>query len=32
LLHATQAALTGGIAPDPVPFDPDAYFEWLLGA
>jgi Glycosyl transferases group 1 len=32
LLHATQAALVGGIAPDPVPFDPDAYFEWLLGA
>jgi glycosyltransferase involved in cell wall biosynthesis len=32
LRHAIKAALEGGIAPDPVPFDPDAYFDWLLGA
>ena len=32
LLHATQTALAGGIASDPEPFDPTAYFEWLLGA
>jgi glycosyltransferase involved in cell wall biosynthesis len=32
LLHATQKALAGDITPAPAPFDPDAYFEWLLGA
>ncbi|MCW2895532.1 MAG: hypothetical protein JWO75_5021 [Actinomycetia bacterium] len=31
LRHATQMALAGRIAPDPAPFDPGAYFEWLLG-
>lgn len=28
---AIKRALEGGIAPDPEPFDPDAYFDWLLG-
>lgn len=32
LRHAVQAALTVGVAPDPAPFDPDRYFEWLLGS
>ncbi|HEX3957199.1 MAG TPA: glycosyltransferase [Trebonia sp.] len=32
LLHATEAALAADIAPDPAPFDPDAYFDWMLGA
>jgi hypothetical protein len=32
LLYATKTALTGGIIPDPEPFDPNAYFEWLLRA
>jgi glycosyltransferase involved in cell wall biosynthesis len=32
LLHATETALGGGIIPDPAPFDPCAYFEWLLGS
>ena len=31
LLHAIKMALEGGIAPDPEPFNPDSYFEWLLG-
>jgi glycosyltransferase involved in cell wall biosynthesis len=31
LLHATRAALTAQVRPDPAPFDPDAYFDWLLG-
>jgi Glycosyl transferases group 1 len=31
LRHAVQAALTADVAPDPEPFDPDRYFEWLLG-
>ena len=30
LQHAIQAALTREIRPDPAPFDPDAYFDWLL--
>lgn len=30
LLHATQAALAGAVDPDPAPFDPAAYFDWLL--
>jgi hypothetical protein len=29
---ATQQALSADVAPDPGPFDPDAYFNWLLGA
>lgn len=31
LRSATMAALTSEIMPDPAPFDPDAYFDWLLG-
>jgi len=31
LLHATEAALAGRVDPDPSPFDPDAYFDWMLG-
>jgi hypothetical protein len=31
LRHATEAALTARVAPDPGPFDPDAYFDWMLG-
>jgi hypothetical protein len=31
LLHATRVALAATIAPDPAPFDPDAYFDWMLG-
>jgi hypothetical protein len=31
LLHAIKTAREGGIAPDPGPFDPGSYFEWLLG-
>jgi glycosyltransferase involved in cell wall biosynthesis len=31
LRQATELALTPGIKPDPAPFDPDAYFSWLLG-
>jgi glycosyltransferase involved in cell wall biosynthesis len=31
LRQATALALTTEIAPDPMPFDPDAYFGWLLG-
>jgi glycosyltransferase involved in cell wall biosynthesis len=29
---AVKRALAAEIAPDPAPFDPDAYFHWLLGA
>ena len=32
LRDATQRALTTKIAPDPAPFEPDAYFNWLLGS
>ena len=32
LCHATELALTTACAPDPGPFDPDAYFTWLLRA
>jgi hypothetical protein len=32
LRQATEAAMTALIAPDPEPFDPDAYFDWLLGS
>lgn len=31
LEHAVKLALTMQAAPDPAPFDPDAYFNWLLG-
>jgi hypothetical protein len=31
LRRATEAALTARFAPDPEPFDPDAYFDWMLG-
>jgi len=31
LRRATEAALTLRVAPDPEPFDPDAYFDWMLG-
>jgi len=29
--HATEVALATRVAPDPEPFDPDAYFDWMLG-
>ena len=32
LRHATEMALTTMPAPDPEPFSPDAYFDWMLGA
>lgn len=31
LRQATETALSLHIAPDPEPFDPDAYFDWMLG-
>lgn len=31
LRHAVKLALATEPSPDPGPFDPDAYFEWLLG-
>jgi glycosyltransferase involved in cell wall biosynthesis len=31
LRRATEAALTAQVAPDPGPFDPGAYFDWMLG-
>ena len=31
LRHALKFALNRQVAPDPAPFDPDAYFEWMLG-
>ena len=31
LRRATEAALSLRVAPDPEPFDPDAYFDWMLG-
>lgn len=31
LCNATELALTREVPPDPSPFDPDAYFKWLLG-
>jgi hypothetical protein len=30
LRHAVALALTAPVAPDPLPFDPDRYFSWLL--
>jgi glycosyltransferase involved in cell wall biosynthesis len=32
LRTAVQTALAGQVPADPAPFDPDAYFGWLLGA
>lgn len=29
---ATEIALTADITPDPAPFEPDTYFNWLLGS
>jgi Glycosyl transferases group 1 len=31
LLHATELALSRRLEPDPDPFDPDSYFDWMLG-
>lgn len=31
LRHATDIALTAQVAPDPAAFDPDTYFDWMLG-
>jgi hypothetical protein len=31
LRQATESALAARVSPDPAPFDPDAYFDWLLG-
>jgi glycosyltransferase involved in cell wall biosynthesis len=31
LRQAVARALTAQLAPDPAPFDPDRYFDWLLG-
>ena len=31
LRYATEIALATEVAPDPAPFDPDAYFTWMLG-
>ena len=31
LQSAVKAALAAQVAPDPGPFDPDRYFDWLLG-
>jgi glycosyltransferase involved in cell wall biosynthesis len=31
LVRATKTALITDVEPDPGPFDPDAYFSWLLG-
>jgi glycosyltransferase involved in cell wall biosynthesis len=31
LRAAMAIALTRNVTPDPVPFDPDAYFNWILG-
>lgn len=31
LRHATEVAMTAQFNPDPAPFDPDAYFDWMLG-
>ena len=32
LSHALKLALTTDVPPDPKPFDPDSYFDWMLGA
>jgi hypothetical protein len=31
LRRAIELALTAQVTPDPAPFDPDAYFDWMLG-
>ena len=31
LRNATELALAADVKPDPSPFDPDAYFNWMLG-
>lgn len=31
LRSATETALAAHVAPDPAPFDADAYFDWMLG-
>jgi glycosyltransferase involved in cell wall biosynthesis len=31
LRRALSLAMTKDVAPDPTPFDPDAYFNWILG-
>lgn len=31
LQHAVRHALSQDVTPDPLPFDPDRYFDWLLG-
>jgi hypothetical protein len=31
LRHATEVALSARVDPDPGPFDPEAYFGWMLG-
>jgi glycosyltransferase involved in cell wall biosynthesis len=31
LRQATELALAADVAPDPQPFDPDSYFDWILG-
>jgi glycosyltransferase involved in cell wall biosynthesis len=31
LRDATERALSAEVSPDPAPFDPDAYFDWMLG-
>jgi glycosyltransferase involved in cell wall biosynthesis len=31
LRQATELAMTANVSPDPAPFDPDAYFDWMLG-
>jgi hypothetical protein len=30
LRHATETALAADVAPDPAPFDPGSYFDWML--
>jgi glycosyltransferase involved in cell wall biosynthesis len=32
LLHATELALAKEVPPNPEPFDPAAYFDWMLGS
>jgi glycosyltransferase involved in cell wall biosynthesis len=32
LRQATESALAARVSPDPAPFEPGAYFDWLLGA
>ena len=32
LLHATELALIKEVPPNPEPFDPTAYFDWMLGS